>query len=187
MTTAKLKPAKGMLLISEPILSDFYFSKSVVLLADHNEEGSFGLIINKPTDLVLSDISDEFSGINTRLYIGGPVKTDSIYFIHTRGDLVEGSAKVMEGLYWGGHSDVLKDLILKKMISSNEIRFFIGYAGWKPGQLNREFKEDAWIASATNPDQVLKSEPASMWRNVLKTMGKEYAMWVNYPTDPSLN
>jgi len=187
MTTVKLKPAKGMMLISEPVLSDFYFSKSLVLLADHNEEGSFGLIINKPTDLVLSDISDEFSGINSRLFIGGPVKTDSIYFIHTRGDLVDGSTRIMEGLFWGGHSDMLKDLILKKEISTNEIRFFIGYAGWQPGQLDREFKEEAWIASATNPDQIFRSEPASLWRNVLKTMGKEYAMWVNYPADPSLN
>lgn len=187
MTTAKLKPAKGMLLISEPVLSDFYFSKSIVLLADHNDEGSFGLIINKPTDLVLSDISDEFSGINTRLYIGGPVKSDSIYFIHTRGDLVGGSSRIMDGLFWGGQSDVLKALILEKKISNNEIRFFIGYSGWQPGQLDREFKEEAWIASATNPEQVLKSDPKSMWRNILKTMGKEYAMWVNYPADPSLN
>jgi putative transcriptional regulator len=187
MTTTKLKPAKGIMLISEPVLSDFYFSKSLVLLADHNEEGSFGLIINKPTDLVLSDISDEFSGINLRLFIGGPVKTDSIYFIHTRGDLVQGSSRIMEGLYWGGQSEILKDLIIKKVISSNEIRFFIGYAGWQAGQLDREFKEEAWIASATNPDQVLKTNPDTLWRDVLKKMGKEFAMWVNYPADPTLN
>jgi putative transcriptional regulator len=187
MTSIKLKPAKGMLLISEPVLSDFYFSKSIVLLADHNEEGSFGLIINKPTDLVLSDISDEFSGIKTRLFIGGPVKTDSIYFIHTRGDLVEGSTKIMDGLYWGGHSDILKELVINKKISTNEVRFFIGYAGWQPGQLDGEFKEEAWIVAATNPNQILMSEPTSMWRNILKTMGQQYAMWVNYPADPSLN
>ncbi|MEI6748504.1 MAG: YqgE/AlgH family protein [Bacteroidota bacterium] len=187
MTTLKLKPAKGILLISEPVLNDFYFSKSLVLLADHSDEGSFGLIINKPTDLVLSDISDEFSGIDTHLFIGGPVKTDSIYFIHTRGDLVGGSSRIMEGLFWGGHSDELKKLILNKKISTNEIRFFIGYSGWQPGQLENEFKEEAWIAATTNPRQILKSEPTSMWRNILKTMGKEYAMWVNYPTDPTLN
>lgn len=187
MTAVKLKPAKGMMLISEPVLSDFYFSKSIILLADHNDEGSFGLIINKPTDLVLSDISDEFSGINIRLFIGGPVKTDSIYFIHTRGDLVKGSTRIMEGLYWGGESEVLKDLILKKEISTSEIRFFIGYSGWQPGQLNREFKEEAWIVSATNANQILNSDPNTLWKDILKSMGKEFAMWVNYPADPSLN
>jgi len=187
MATSKLKPTKGMLLISEPILSDFYFNRSVVLLADHNEDGSFGLIINKPTDLKLSDISDDFSGIKARLFIGGPVKTDSIYFIHTRGDLVEGSSRIMEGLYWGGQAEELKDLILKKEISENDIRFFIGYSGWKPGQLNEEFDSQAWITAVSNSEQVLHSEPATMWRNLLKSLGKEYAMWVNYPADPTLN
>lgn len=187
MSTIKLRPAKGMLLISEPILSDFYFNRSVVLLADHNDEGSFGLILNKPTDLKLSDISDDFAGIKTRLFIGGPVKTDSIYFIHTRGDLVAGSSLIMEGLYWGGQADELKDLILKKKISENEIRFFIGYSGWVEGQLNDEYKAQAWIAAATNYEQVLRSEPNDMWRNLLKSLGKDYAMWVNYPADPSLN
>jgi putative transcriptional regulator len=187
MTTAKLKPAKGMLLISEPKLSDFYFNRSVVLLADHNDEGSFGLIINKPTDLKLSDISDDFAGINTRLFIGGPVKTDSIYFIHTRGDLVTGSSRIMEGLYWGGQAEELKNLILKKKISEDEIRFFIGYAGWKSGQLNDEYEAQAWISAVTTSHQVLHTEPTGMWRNLLKSLGKEYAMWVNYPADPTLN
>jgi putative transcriptional regulator len=187
MTTAKLKPTKGILLISEPVLSDFYFNKSVVLLADHNEEGSFGLIVNKPTDLKLSDISDNFSGINTRLFIGGPVKTDSIFFIHTRGDLVSGSSRIMDGLYWGGQAEELKDLILKKEISEKDIRFFIGYSGWKPGQLNDEFNAQSWIAAAGNTDQMLRSEPTLMWKNLLKSLGKEYALWVNYPADPTLN
>jgi len=187
MTTIKLRPAKGMLLISEPVLSDFYFNRSVVLLADHNEEGSFGLIINKPSDLKLSDISDDFSGINSRLFIGGPVKTDSIYFIHTRGDIITGSSRIMEGLYWGGQAHELKDLILKKKISEIEIRFFIGYSGWKAGQLNDEYNAQSWIAAATNSEKVLRSEPTGMWRNLLKSLGKEYAMWANYPADPTLN
>jgi putative transcriptional regulator len=187
MATVNLKPAKGMVLISEPILSDFYFNRSVVLLADHNEEGSFGLIINKPTDLKLSDISDDFAGINARLFIGGPVKTDSIYFIHTRGDMVSGSSRIMDGLFWGGQAEELKDLILKKKISENEIRFFIGYSGWKPGQLNEEYNAQAWIAAGTSSSQVLNDEPVGMWRNLLKSLGKEYAMWVNYPADPTLN
>ena len=176
-----------MLLISEPILSDFYFNRSVVLLADHNEEGSFGLIINKPTDLKLSDISDDFDGVNTRLYIGGPVKTDSIYFIHTRGDLVSGSARIMEGLYWGGQADELKELILKKKISEKEIRFFIGYSGWKAGQLIEEFESQSWITAGTTAQQVLHTEPNRMWRKMLISLGKEYAMWANYPADPTLN
>ena len=187
MNTVKLKPAKGILLISEPILSDFYFNRSVVLLADHNEEGSFGLILNKPTDLKLSDISDDFSGIKAHLFIGGPVKTDSIYFVHTRGDLVAGSSRIMEGLYWGGQADELRELILNKQISEKEIRFFIGYSGWKAGQLNDEYEARAWIASASNSDQVLHSDPAAMWRNLLMTLGKDYAMWANYPADPTLN
>ena len=76
--TNNLKPTKGRILISEPFLVDYYFKRSVVLLAEHNDEGSFGLIINKPVDMHLGDVLHDFPDFNAPIYLGGPVKTENL-------------------------------------------------------------------------------------------------------------
>ena len=96
--TNNLKPSKGRILISEPFLIDYYFKRSVVLLAEHNDEGSFGLIINKPVDMHLSDILQDFPEFDAPIYLGGPVKTENLYFIHTKGNLIDESMKILDGL-----------------------------------------------------------------------------------------
>ncbi|MCX6269889.1 MAG: YqgE/AlgH family protein [Bacteroidetes bacterium] len=136
MTTRTLKPLTGRLLISEPALQDFYFRKSVILLADHSAEGSFGLIINKPVDVKLTEVVKDFPEFEARVFLGGPVKTDSIFFIHTRNDLISNSTKILEGLYWGGDIEQVKKLMQASLILPQHIRFFIGYSGWAPGQLD---------------------------------------------------
>src|SRR5210317_573671 len=120
-----LNPVKGQVLISEPFLLDFYFKRSVVLLAEHNEEGSFGLILNKPVDILLSEIVDGFPEFDAPVYLGGPVKSDSLYFIHTLGDKIENSLKILDGLYWGGDIEHIKELILLGKIDINQIKFFV--------------------------------------------------------------
>ena len=125
--TNDIKPAKGKILISEPFLIDYYFKRSVVLLAEHNEEGTFGLIINKPVDIALSDVLHDFPEFDSPVYLGGPVKTDSLYFIHTLGDRLENSLEITEGLYWGGDIEVVKEMITLGKITAKEIKFFVGY------------------------------------------------------------
>src|SRR5512137_1275084 len=99
MEKPRIKPKQGSILISEPSLRDFYFRQSVVLLAEHNEEGTFGVIINKPIEARLKDIVKGFSGIDLPVYLGGPVKTNSIFFIHTHSE-IDQSLPIMQGLYW---------------------------------------------------------------------------------------
>ena len=96
--TNNLKPSKGRILISEPFLIDYYFKRSVVLLAEHNDEGSFGLIINKPVDMHLGDVLRDFPEFDAPIYLGGPVKTENLYFIHTKGAMIEDSMKILDGL-----------------------------------------------------------------------------------------
>jgi len=74
-----------------------------------------------------------------------------------------------------------------KQISSEEIRFFIGYSGWESKQLEDELERDSWVVSKTRVDQVINDNPVDLWTSILKTLGKEYEQWVNYPLDPSLN
>lgn len=187
MKPHKIDPIAGRILISVPFLQDFYFRRSVVLLADHSEEGSFGLIINKPVDVRLSDIASEFEGFESPVYLGGPVKTDSLFFIHTRPDLIAEGVPILEGLYWGGNIETVRDLIRGNRLGKDEIRFFVGYSGWSAKQLDRELEEKSWVVSMTDIKQIIDTSPGDLWGKTLKKLGREYAFWVNYPPDPSLN
>ncbi|MFZ4522583.1 MAG: YqgE/AlgH family protein [Bacteroidales bacterium] len=186
MEKPRTKPKQGSILISEPSLRDFYFRQSVILLAEHNEEGSFGVIINKPIEARMKDIIKGFTGYHLPVYLGGPVKTDSIFFIHTRED-VDQSVPIMQGLYWGGDLDAIRELLKKKLMDPGEIRFFIGYSGWSPNQLDRELKEKSWVLSQTTVNEVINNKPETLWSNYLKNMGQDYAIWANFPADPTFN
>lgn len=187
MELSKIKPNTGRILISVPFLQDFYFKKSVVLLAEHGNEGSFGIIINKPVEVKLSDIASEFEGFDAPVFLGGPVKTDSLFFIHTRPDIIDEGIPILDGLYWGGNIDTVKRLIKAGELSKTEIRFFIGYSGWIADQLDKELEEKSWVVSLTSPAQIFKSNPSELWAQTLKKLGKEYKFWVVYPPDPSYN
>ncbi len=186
--TPKLQPSQGRLLISEPALRDFYFSKSVVLLVEHSpDEGTFGLIINKPVHLKLNEVVKDFPKIDFPLYLGGPVHPERLFYLHTLGDKIPGSLHVFGDLYWGGEIKKLMELIELKLVGPSDVKFFIGYSGWEPGQLNREMGEKSWIVTQATLDCVLADSPETMWGSILKKMGNDYAIWANYPSDPILN
>jgi putative transcriptional regulator len=185
--TNDIKPAKGKILISEPFLSDYYFKRSVVLLAEHNEEGTFGLIINKPVDLILTDILHDFPEFDSTVYLGGPVKTDSLYFIHTLGDRLENSLEILQGLYWGGDIELVKELIKLGKITPQEIKFFIGYSGWVSKQLEAELERNSWLVANIKANQIMNSDPVKLWDESLKKLGGDYAYWTNFPSDPVMN
>jgi putative transcriptional regulator len=186
-TATDIKITAGKLLVSEPSLHDQYFAKSVVLLAEHNDEGSFGLVINHPSDLLMDQITDDLPGFNPRLFLGGPVKLDTLFYIHTKGELIEGSLPIINGLYWGGKADIVKKLILSGKITNNDIRFFIGYSGWSANQLEREMKENSWLLMDTTLNQVLYSNPRQLWRQLILNSGEDHAQWINYPEQPEWN
>lgn len=181
-----IKPKQGIILISEPSLRDFYFRQSVVLLAEHNKEGTFGVIINKPIDARVHDIIKDFPDFDGPVYLGGPVKTDSIFFIHTLDDIEE-SMPIMEGLYWGGDIEIIRERIDNGTLGEEEIRFFVGYSGWNPRQLDHEIKEKSWVLSHTTAAEVINARPEELWSSYLKNMGKDYAIWANFPADPTFN
>ncbi len=186
MTPGIVKPKQGIILISEPVLSDYYFRRSVVLLAEHNEDGTFGVIINKPIQTMVSDVMKDFAGFDAPVYLGGPVQTDSIFFIHTLPD-VTGSMQILEGLYWGGDIQTIRELALSGKLREDVIRFFVGYSGWHPRQLDREISTNSWVLSHTTVEEVITHNPEKMWRDHLISMGKEYAIWANSPADPAMN
>jgi putative transcriptional regulator len=178
---------KGKLLISEPTLLDSYFKRSVIILAEHNESGSVGFILNKRVEFRLSEAIEELKDFNFPLYFGGPVKRDNLFYIHNLGDKIEGSMPIGDGLFWGGNFDTLKELILDGKATEKDVKFFLGYSGWEPEQLNREMQENSWFVSNSTKDLIMKDSDSELWRTVMKKMGTQFALLSNFPDNPSMN
>jgi putative transcriptional regulator len=186
MISEKLK--KGHLLIAEPsILGDLSFNRSVILLADHNNEGSVGFILNKPLEYTLMDLVPEVESSFT-IYNGGPVEQDNLYFIHNIPDLIPGSVEISNGIYWGGDFEKTRDLINNGEINKDNIRFFLGYTGWDANQLETEMNSNAWILIENSyKHKILKKSSADFWKEQILELGGEYLIWSNAPENPTLN
>jgi putative transcriptional regulator len=183
----RVDPARGKLLVSEPYLPDPNFERTIILLCEHNEEGSFGFVMNKPSLARLGDVMEDFKAFDTPVFIGGPVQQDTLHYIH-RIPKLEDSTPIMEGVYWGGNFDQLVSLIETKQVASSDIKFFLGYSGWSVGQIDEELKEDSWIVcDRANEELLFDIKPEAMWQYTLRTMGGRFSVYSNYPEDPRLN
>jgi putative transcriptional regulator len=183
----KIKPEKGRLLISEPFLPDPNFERTVVLLCEHNEEGSFGFVLNKPSILKVGEVMEDLTELENVVYVGGPVQQDTLHFIHRNASL-ENAVEIVEKIFWGGAFENLLVLLETKQINAGDVRFFLGYSGWGPGQLDAELDQDSWIVCDYVNDQLLFDTGSDvMWRKALENMGGRFSMYSNYPVDPRLN
>jgi len=183
----KLKPKKGRLLIAEPFMDDPYFKRSVVLLTEFSKDGSFGFMLNKPLELKINEVMEDFPEFDAPIFMGGPVQSDSLFYIHTQGEIIENSMKITDNLYWSGNFDQLKQLIKDQQIFPNEIKFFIGYSGWDHDQLIGEINDESWIISNLKSKKINDLNDFDLWKNTLKKMGSKFSLLSNFPEDPSLN
>lgn len=182
----QLAPEKGRLLISEPFLPDPNFERTVVLLCEHNEEGSFGFVMNKPSIISVNEVVEEMR-IEETIYIGGPVQQDTLHFLHRNTEL-ENAVKIRDEIYWGGDFENLIIQIDTARLKSSDIRFYLGYSGWGPGQLQQEFEEDSWIVcDYVTAELLFDTEPTLIWRKALESMGGRFSVYSKYPVDPRLN
>lgn len=183
----KFLPQKGGLLLSEPYLADPNFERTTILLTEHNEEGSVGFILNKPSDSRVSEVLNDLKEFDARVFIGGPVQQDTLHFIH-RIPLLVDSIEIVSGLYWGGNFDQLISLIETKQVGAIDIKFFLGYSGWSGGQLDEELKIDSWIVSdQVSEELVFETEPDNMWKKAMQGLGGRFSVYSNYPADPRMN
>jgi putative transcriptional regulator len=183
-----LKPKKGKLLIAEPSLTgDVSFNRSVVLLAEHNKEGSVGFILNKPLNYSMDDLVEEIR-IPFPVFNGGPVEQDNLYFIHNVPELIPNSIEISDGIYWGGDFEITVTLINTGKISQNEIRFFLGYSGWASFQLDQELDSRSWIVVSNKYESgIIRKSTQAFWREKMMELGGQYLLWSNAPENPSLN
>jgi len=182
-----LQPEKGRLLIAEPsILNDSSFKRSIVLLTEHNNSSSIGFILNKPLSFTVNDLVPEVD-CHFTVYQGGPVEQDNLYFVHKVPDLIPGSIEVANGIFWGGDFNSLKGLLENKSLTTNDIRFFLGYSGWEVSQLEDELKTNSWFISENDFPNIFAADNSNIWKNKLLQKGGKYKIWANAPSDIQLN
>ncbi len=161
--------------------------RTVVLLCDHQEEGSFGFVLNKLFDHTLDELMNDMTELKLPVFYGGPVQMDTIHFLHQYPDKIPGSFEVLDGICWGGDFEIAIQLLKSGQIDLNRIRFFIGYSGWGNGQLSDELKEKSWLLASATRKLVFHHQADEIWKASLKHLGGDYEMMANFPIDPQLN
>ena len=185
---SNVEPTGGCILVSEPHLPDNNFDRTVILLCKHDEEGSFGFVLNRKSNVNLNELMKEAEGIEVPVYIGGPVEQNTLHFVHKDETLTDAEL-VNDSFYWGGDFDLLLSWLHDKIIDTDKVRFFLGYSGWGKGQLMEEIKENSWIVIEPKSSELIFGDSGSneMWKDILADMGGRYTMYSKYPEDPRLN
>lgn len=179
---------KGTLLVSSPEVESGIFFRAVVLLCEHNQNGSFGLVINKTLELELpEELLSIHNLTNPRVDMraGGPVQTNQMMLLHTSQKAPQQTMKICENVYLGGDLQFLQEALSDSQ--GPEIFLCFGYAGWGAGQLEREFLDGGWYLFPASVDVVFHTSPDKMWSKLLREMGGKYATLSMIPEDLSVN
>ncbi|MDE3181966.1 MAG: YqgE/AlgH family protein [Bacteroidota bacterium] len=182
-----ISPAKGVLLIANPFLKDPNFSRTVIFLCENVKEGTFGFVLNKQFSKNLNELIPDLEMPAFPVFSGGPVQPDSLHFLHQYPDLISGGVEVFDGVYWGGNFESLQIHLKNNDISTDKIRFFIGYSGWTEGQLDMEMEEESWITVKATRKLIFETSATETWKESLNFLGGDYKMMANFPIDPQLN
>ncbi|WP_345036687.1 YqgE/AlgH family protein [Streptomyces sannanensis] len=178
----------GRLLVATPALADPNFDRAVVLLLDHDEEGSLGVVLNRPTPVGVGDILEPWAALAGEpgvVFQGGPVSLDAALGIAViPGDEGPLGWRRVYGAIGLVDLEAPPELLASALGS---LRIFAGYSGWGPGQLEEELTEGAWYVVESEPGDVSSPRPEGLWRAVLRRQRSELAMVATYPDDPSLN
>lgn len=184
----KQKAVQGCVLLSDPFTQDPYFSRSAILLCRHNKKETFGFVLTNYIEIDLHKLDENMPEIITKISFGGPVEKDNLFYIHTFGKEIEGAEQIIDTLYFGGDYEMLFELIKAEPKRINEVRFFIGYAGWDFEQLNNEMKEHSWIAVTNiSEKEILSTSSDNFWKDCMTKQGSKFEMISNFPLNPNEN
>ncbi len=179
---------KGEILVSNyTLVNDIEFNKTLILIVESNNEGIVGFIFNKESDYYLSDIDEQLKEINLKIYKGGPVKIDTLHFIHRSNKFLTNSTKVTNEIYWGTEFEKAIELIKSNKLKKDDVKFFIGYSGWDKNQLKDEIEDGSWhILKKINENDILENK-SNIWKLKLEELGEYFKIWSNSPENPNLN
>jgi putative transcriptional regulator len=178
---------RGKLILASPVLQDPNFARTVVLIAEHTDDGAMGLVLNRPANSTVGEAVPDLSwlsGEEEPVYVGGPVAETAVIVLAEfdepalAGALVEGDLGFI-----GAEADDPDRL----GTAIRRARVFAGHAGWGPGQLEDELAEEAWIVEPPRRDEIFTAEPGDLWAAVLRRKGHRYALLATMPPDPTVN
>ena len=176
---------RGKLLIASPALTDPNFARSVVLMTEHSETGAMGIVLNRPAEAPARDLLpslEEIAG-DQPLFIGGPVQPQAVVLLAEFADPAAAAWIVVADVGLAASDTDFEELGQ----AVRRGRFYAGYSGWGPGQLEAELEVDSWIVEPPLPLELFPDDPASLWSDVLKRKGGSYTLISRMPDDPSLN
>ena len=156
------------------------------MLTELAESNVVGFILNRPLEFTIQDLLPEINS-QFKIYEGGPVEQDNLYFVHRVPDLIPDSIAVSNGIYWGGNFCSLKKLLQNNILDATEIRFFLGYSGWGEQQLLEEIETDSWFVTENDFQNIFSVDNETLWKNKLLQKGGEYKLWANAPSDINQN
>lgn len=169
MIEQKIK--RGQILLADPFMDESVFKRAAIYMCEHNKEGSLGFIINKQLDFNIQELVLDFPEFDSNVYYGGPVSTDTIHYVHTKGDILEDAIRITKGIYWGGDFNKLKFFIEKGLIKPNEVRFYLGYSGWEPNQLAQEIETGSWLVADADLNYIFAKRWSVLWNKILEDAG----------------
>ncbi len=174
----------GRILISVPFFSDLFFKRSVVLITDYEKNSSAGLILNRKSVATVRSVINEIK-VDDPLFIGGPVMTNNLFCIHNHQN-TKGASKLLPGVFVG-FDDMFLALIEHNAIESIRYKFFLGYSGWSPGQLEMEIKNKMWVVGHANLELIFQVPADLLWETAVDYLGDDYKHWLVLPKDISYN
>jgi len=178
---------QGQILVARPLLNDGDFKRTVVLLAEHNEQGSLGFVLNKTMHLYLKDVLPGMEDFKIPVYYGGPIAQNQLFYVHTAGKEISNSVHIQNNYYWSGSFLEITDKLKNGELDPSEIKFFIGYSGWSPGQLDEEVDEKVWGVLDSYTTEFLNKHPDDIWPEQIARLGNNYQVFANTAQDPSMN
>ena len=180
-----MESLRGKLLVASPSLLDPNFSRTVVLIAEHGDEGAMGLVLNRVSEIDVGDAAPALADLiepGELVHAGGPVQPTAVMIVAEFDDPATAATLVLDRVGFVG-ADADFDALAADVVRA---RVFAGMAGWGPGQLEAELERDDWIVEPATPDDVF-GDPDALWSNVLERKGGQYALVARMPPDPSLN
>ena len=164
------EPAPGMFLVARRKLNDPHFKKTVIFILRHDEEGTLGLIVNRPGRIRLSDA---VSGIKHphpyRLYFGGPVEPSLITLLLKSAQELPQAELITGDVYFSANRHLL-DRLLAEKLPENQLHFFLGHAGWTAGQLASELKREDWFVLNRNAKTIFSSDIGTLWQRLIEKL-----------------
>jgi putative transcriptional regulator len=176
----------GQLLLASPSLRDPNFTRTVVLIGVHSDEGAMGVVLNRPSEVTVGEAAPQLEVTveeSERVFVGGPVQPSSIVFLAEFLDPTPAGVLVFGRIGFPAPDAELDELSR----ATGRVRVFAGFAGWGEGQLEAEIAEGDWIAQAALPEDVFTELPERLWGEVLERKGGSYALVARMPPDPSMN